>query len=187
MCSSARFEKSHMAVAAMDYERPDIMVIEVFDTSQKKLENMSRPQSMLIQDSIKSEKKNSATIGETTTIDEKTGKDRERIDLCSGRFKVPIPARQKEEEKKEPEGCEFHSKKPLAKGLGALVEKEAQKFDHAKSYVSRMCFSNDLNYLGVLVTGACNGILVYKWAVKVQPFAEKWFDIPESKSTKMPP
>lgn len=49
-----------------------------------------------------------------------------------------------------------------------------------------MCFSNDLNYLGVLVSGGNNGILVFKWAVKVQPFAEKWFDIPEAKSPKMP-
>ena len=115
---------------------------------------------------IKSEKKISATIGDTATIDEKTGKDRERIELCSARFKVPIPVKQ-EEAKKEPEACEFHTKKPLLKGLGALIEKEVHRFDHAKSYVSRMCFSNDLNYLGVLVTGGSNGILVYKWAVKV--------------------
>ncbi len=43
MCSLARYEKSYMAVAALDYERPDNMIIEIFDTTQKKLENMSRP------------------------------------------------------------------------------------------------------------------------------------------------
>jgi len=92
MCSADRFEESYLAVAAMDLENPDLMIIEVFDTSQKKLENVSRPPSIL-ETVTKSEKKVAANNAGNTTSDRKLVKEREKIDICSGRFRILLPTR----------------------------------------------------------------------------------------------